>query len=184
MNAPIPRVAGRTIDTNLLPLLAVLCQLRDLLHSVDDQQYALKPVGPVSSSLGAHLRHSLDHVEALIVGFQTGTVDYDRRERGTRVETSRSQGLNQIRWLIDELSRVSDFDPTSLVFVCIVPDPDSDSIFLESTLGREIAFVVNHTIHHNALIGVIANLLCVPVPPRFGYAPSTIQYRDGIQCAQ
>lgn len=184
MNAPMPRFVGRSIDTNFLPLIAVLCQLRDLLDSVDDHQYSQKPVGPVSGSLGAHVRHSLDHVEALIASLQSGSLDYDRRNRGTLVESSRSAGLEKTCRLIDSLSRISEFDPTCLVFVRVVPDPDSNAIFLESTLGREIAFVVNHSIHHNALIGVIANVLCIPVPDRFGYAPSTIQYLERLRCAQ
>jgi hypothetical protein len=42
-----------------------------------------------------------------------------------------------------------------------------------SSVGREVAFVTSHTVHHNAILG---QLLCahgVHVPLRFGIAPST-----------
>jgi uncharacterized damage-inducible protein DinB len=42
-----------------------------------------------------------------------------------------------------------------------------------STLARELAFVLNHTIHHQAMIGLLASLHGCDVPDGFGYAPST-----------
>ena len=183
MNAAMPNFAARAINADVLPLLAVLGQIQEVLSSVDDDQYVMKPVGVVASSLGAHVRHSLDHVEALIAGLDSGTVDYDRRTRGTRIETSRSDGIEKTLRLMDRLSRLADVESSSLVYVRVVPDPDSEAVFHESTFGREIAFVVNHSIHHNALIDVIAKTLRVPVPYRFGYAPSTVQYMERHRCA-
>jgi len=42
-----------------------------------------------------------------------------------------------------------------------------------STLGRELAFVNSHTIHHQALIAVLLELSGVQVPDHLGLAPST-----------
>jgi uncharacterized damage-inducible protein DinB len=39
--------------------------------------------------------------------------------------------------------------------------------------GRELAFVINHTIHHQALIAVLLAWHGIEVAPRFGVAPST-----------
>ena len=44
---------------------------------------------------------------------------------------------------------------------------------VQTSLGRELAFVVQHTIHHAALIAVLLDILGVRVPADFGYAPST-----------
>ncbi len=55
---------------------------------------------------------------------------------------------------------------------------------VETTVGRELAFVLSHTIHHNALIGVMAAMLGVPVPDRFGYAPSTLVHLEKRACAR
>jgi hypothetical protein len=55
---------------------------------------------------------------------------------------------------------------------------------VETTLGRELAFVLSHTVHHNALIDVIAKTLGVLVPDRFGYAPSTIAHLEKSECVR
>jgi hypothetical protein len=51
-------------------------------------------------------------------------------------------------------------------------------------VGRELAFVLSHTVHHNALIAVMALTLGVSIPDRFGYAPSTIAHLEKVACAQ
>ena len=54
----------------------------------------------------------------------------------------------------------------------------------DTTFVREVVFVLSHTVHHNALIGVMAKTLGVPLPPYFGYAPSTIAHLEQSACAQ
>ncbi|MEM7623450.1 MAG: hypothetical protein AAF235_09640, partial [Planctomycetota bacterium] len=48
-----------------------------------------------------------------------------------------------------------------------------------SSLGREAAFVLSHTVHHCAMIAVMARSLRIAVPERFGYAPSTVAHLGG-----
>jgi hypothetical protein len=55
---------------------------------------------------------------------------------------------------------------------------------VETTVGRELAFVLSHTVNHNALIAVMALTLGVPVPDRFGYAPSTIAHLEEVTCVR
>ena len=45
-----------------------------------------------------------------------------------------------------------------------------------STVGRELAYVLSHTIHHNAIIGSMVKALGGVLPERFGYAPSTVRH--------
>jgi uncharacterized damage-inducible protein DinB len=42
-----------------------------------------------------------------------------------------------------------------------------------STLARESAFVVSHTIHHQAIIALLLAVHGYEVPDRFGHSPST-----------
>src|SRR4051794_39327799 len=81
------------------PLVALLRQLTELIGSMTDGQYAQKPVGLVPSSIGGHVRHSLDHLSALLNGAADGELDYDRRERGTDVERCRAAALALVRHL-------------------------------------------------------------------------------------
>jgi len=48
-----------------------------------------------------------------------------------------------------------------------------DSVIGWSTSARELAFVISHTIHHQAIIAVLLASQGVAVPHRFGVAPST-----------
>jgi uncharacterized damage-inducible protein DinB len=149
-----------------------------------DEQYRRKPVGVVSSNVGGHVRHCLDHVEALLAGVEEGEVNYDHRRRGTEVETNREAALEVIRRQERQLLAFPSHSErrrlrlSAMVSSCLPP------IEVETTVGRELAFVLSHTVHHNALIAVMALTLGVPIPDRFGYAPSTIAHLEKVACAQ
>ena len=51
--------------------------------------------------------------------------------------------------------------------------PSGETVTGWSTLARELAFVVSHTIHHQAIIAVLLALHGHAVPERFGHSPST-----------
>ena len=53
-----------------------------------------------------------------------------------------------------------------------------------ATPGRELGFVLSHTVHHNALIAVIAAAVGAAVPPGFGYAPATVAHHRSRACAR
>ncbi len=166
------------------PLVAVLEQLDELLAGLADDQYVATPGGLVTSGIGGHVRHNLDHVEALLRAAETGELDYDLRERGTGIERDRGAARSAIRQLSCQLL---DFDwadaPASLAMRAIVA-PDAPAVTMETSIDREIAFVLSHTIHHNALIALLAKLQGAPLPPEFGYAPSTLAHRRSRPCAR
>jgi uncharacterized damage-inducible protein DinB len=162
----------------------VLRQLDDLINAMTDGQYRTKPVGVVSSNVGGHVRHCLDHIDALLAGVERGMLDYDRRQRGTDVETSRQAALDVLRRQTGQLLA---FPPNSAdrpLRLSALVNSALPPVEVDTTVGRELAFVLSHTIHHNALIDVMARTLGVPVPERFGYAPSTIAYLEKARCVR
>ncbi len=165
------------------PLVAIVRQLAEVVEAMTDQQYTTKPVGVVPSSIGGHVRHCLDHVDALLAGIERGAIDYDQRQRGTAIETSRQAALDAMRrqeWQLLALARYPEDHPLRL---SVMLTSSQSPLRVETSLGRELAFVLSHTIHHNALIGVMAKLMGLPVPDRFGYAPSTLAYLQKAVCA-
>jgi uncharacterized damage-inducible protein DinB len=165
-------------------LVVVLRQLGALLESLTDEQYTQKPVGVVPSSIGGHVRHCLDHVESLLASVDCGLIDYDRRTRGTDVEMCRPAAFAALRRVERPVIALGMLLPATLLWLSVLPSSTAPATEVRTSLGRELAFVLSHTIHHNALIAVMARLLGVPVPERFGYAPSTIAYLEQKSCAQ
>jgi hypothetical protein len=156
----------------------------DVIRAMTDDQYRMKPVGVVSSNVGGHVRHCLDHVDALLAGIEQGEVDYDRRRRGTAIETSRQAALDTIGRLEKQLLALPPCSERRSLRLRAMVSSGLPSVELDTTVGRELAFVLSHTVHHNALIAVIAKTLGVYVPERFGYAPSTIAHLEKAACAQ
>lgn len=168
----------------ILPLVAIVRQLAEVVAGMTDEQYTMKPVGVVPSSLGGHVRHCLDHIDALLIGVENGVIDYDARRRGTAVETSRLAALEAIRRQVRQLLDFSQVSESQALRLLVMLTSTSHAMEVETSLGRELAFVLSHTIHHEALIGVMAKMLGVPLPERFGYAPSTIAHLEKSTCAQ
>ncbi|MEP0848556.1 MAG: DinB family protein [Phycisphaerae bacterium] len=177
---PATGVAVDTI-TPVAALRRLLRQLRDLILSMSDEQYVRRPGR--ASPVGAHVRHALDHVAALLRSQASGEIDYDERERGTTVETQRAVALAQIQALDEELSRLRSEVVQLPLRMHARLEADGPRDAFDTTFGRELAFVCSHTIHHNALIAVAAWELGIELPQRFGYAPATIRHLDRPACA-
>jgi uncharacterized damage-inducible protein DinB len=158
------------------PLVRLLDEMCHVVGGLSDAQYVQKPVGVMSSSIGGHVRHWLDHVSALLASVETGRLSYDHRERGTSIETDRWAALAAITQLAVRLRdlRASDLDRPLDVESLLAADDEPQTF--GSTVGRELAYVVSHSVHHNAIIGAMVQTLGGRVPPRFGYAPSTIAH--------
>jgi len=165
------------------PLVALLEQLDEVLDHLTDEQYAKKPVGVIESSVGGHVRHCLDHVRSLLDAIWTGRLCYDNRNRGTEVETERDAAQQAIQDLIDVLDGLSGNFLDHELILSVLMDPTASPIHVRTSVGRELAYVLAHTIHHNALIGAMVTTLGAWLPDRFGYAPSTVRNMEST-CVQ
>lgn len=178
------KTAAATPSLSIVPLLNVLAELVDLLSLLSDDQYRRKPVGLVPASIGGHVRHCLDHVDAWLAAIDTGYLNYDHRERGTAVETERMAALEALRRQSELLHKLAAMDGCRHLRLAILTSTDLPRQQVETTVGRELAFIISHTIHHNALVSVMARTLGVAVSGSFGYAPSTLADRWSSSCAR
>lgn len=165
-------------------LIATQRELGRVLDSLSDEQYRQKPVGLVPSSIGGHVRHCLDHVESLFVAARTGQLNYDHRERGTEVESCRQAAQQTIERQERELQRLADLSAGFPLQMVAILAPSLPPVVVTTSLGRELAFVLSHTVHHSALVAVMVKLLGSIVPERFGYAPATIAYLERSPCVR
>jgi hypothetical protein len=151
----------------------MLSEMEMLLIGMDQETYCGRFAPGVSGSIGEHVRHCLDHVSALLTADPAATLSYDHRHRGTAVETEPASAIRHLvecRRVLDTWGGRSLDEP---VRVSSLIAASGESVTGWSTLARELAFVMSHTIHHQALIAVLLAIRGHGVPDRFGYAPST-----------
>ena len=165
---------GLTLTSSLAALDRALADISAAVASLSPQAYRARPLPGVSGSIGEHVRHCLDHVEALVSADPSSDLSYDRRVRGTCVETDpaaavRSIQILRIKVVVGRWAKRAE-EP---IVVSSTISRDSCQFTSLSTLARELTFVLNHTIHHQATIALLASLAGFDVPDGFGYAPST-----------
>jgi hypothetical protein len=78
-------------------LAGCLGDLASVLERVSDLDYIAKPPGGVSGAIGAHVRHCLDHVDAVLDPAPDGVVRYDGRRRHPILETDRQVAAATLR---------------------------------------------------------------------------------------
>jgi len=163
-------------------LVKVLGQFRDVLGALGDAQYTQRPIGPIESSIGSHVRHCLDHLRELLQGWPSGILNYDVRERGTAVESDRLAAMRVIARYQQHLMVMPRRAMDRTLGVTVMSHGGGESL-VRSSVARELWFVLSHTIHHAALIAVMVKLLGGSLPEGFGYAPSTLAHREKQACA-
>jgi hypothetical protein len=163
---------GSVAATGIAALKAHLGSIRDLLERIGPASYRAAPSG-VSGSIGGHVRHCLDHVDALLEGAYRPEMSYDSRRRGTLVEIDPCAAMIEIDRLCVELDAVAEgLDDRRIDLRCVV-QRDAAPLRVTTSIGREVAFAIQHTVHHCAILAILLDRLEIAVPDGFGYAPTT-----------
>jgi len=154
-------------------------QLIDSVEQLTEEQFC-EGIGVLhGNTIGQHVRHIIELFQCLELGYLSGEVDYASRKRDPLIETEPrlaitlllniSSGLNKEN---RDLTLVSEFDQES-----------QEQIRLQTNYFREIAYNLEHTIHHMALIRIgIDAISSISLSDDFGVASSTLKHRR--QCAQ
>ena len=133
------------IDANV----ACLGQGIDLLLKFPASIYSRQCPEIFNSSIGGHMRHNLDHYLAFFSGRAGGEVDYDARQRERAVEENPGAAIEVMRELLHQLEAMREADLDTRMRIRM--DDGGDSSWSETTLRRELQFLLGHTIHHYAL---------------------------------
>lgn len=154
----------------------LLDQAERLLVALEDQVYA-EPDGNVfGSSLGQHVRHCLDHYASFLNGLPFSKIDYDHRERNPDLECLTECAIIEIERLRQSLRDTATVDASTPVAVKM-DCGGGDKAWHQSTLGRELQFLVSHSVHHFAMINGMCTQRGLSTEEGFGIAPSTLQHR-------
>lgn len=176
---PAPAAAAADARRILAAADEILAQGESLLAALSDELYARPLAVAFNASIGGHYRHCLDHFVSWFGGRAGASVDYDHRARDPRVEQDAGFALGLTRQLRDALAAVRPAELSREASArCEVSYLAGDSPVTRSSLARELVYVIAHAIHHYALISVMARLLAVELPVRFGVAPSTVAHQQ------
>lgn len=151
----------------------------DLLRGFDDDTYT-RPTSdrPRAAGVGPHFRHCLDFYHCFLRDMKSGRIDYDLRDRQPNLETSVAAALTAVEGIRANLSVIDEEQARREVAVHHdeVPGEDSDTSWQRSTIARELRFLASHTVHHYALIALLARDQGIEPGDEFGVAPATLEY--------
>ena len=155
----------------------ILSQLTDLLHQIREADF-VKPAGTLShSTVGQHLRHTLEFFMCLEHGFKMGLVNYDKRAHDKMIESDKFLALGAISRISEFVNKL-DERPLKLE---VGYDLEKESyITIDTTATRELVYNIEHAVHHMAImkIGIKEIASYVELSPDFGIAASTIRYKE------
>lgn len=155
----------------------VLRQLEDSLNQLTDEQYSINISILSNSSIGHHVRHVLEMFLLLQEGYESGTVNYENRKRDIIIETSKDIAIEYLQKIASTL-----YSENKDLVIRVGFDKNNDELnSIPSNYYREIAYNLEHSIHHMALIKIgIKEVSDIQLTEGYGTASSTIRYREKI----
>ncbi|MCI0658379.1 MAG: hypothetical protein L0170_15105 [Acidobacteria bacterium] len=170
-----------TVTCTAEPNLKVLSQAVGLLARVDDDILARTCALAPGGSIGKHLRHCLDFYDCFLRGLSSGRVDYTHRDRDEEVETRRSVALRHLTEILRRLEALETGTHRTLLVREEEAPGGGEGGWSGSTVQRELQFLLSHTIHHFALVGMFLRFFGLSPEAEFGLAPSTLRHRREME---
>jgi hypothetical protein len=162
----------KTIET-------VFIQLNGLLAEISDADYIQSSDVLFRSTIGQHVRHIIELFQCLENGYEKGIVNYEKRQRDYCIETDRSLASRLLFEIVGNINARN----RDIILEAEDYGEGNERIQIPSNYYRELAYNLEHTIHHMALIRAgLRELSSIRLPEEFGVAYSTLKYRQ--QCAQ
>ena len=163
--------------------LTILGQLANVVRQMDEKDFC-KPSETLSNStVGQHLRHTVEFFICLEQGFEKGRVNYDKREHDKLLESDKHIALAAIDRIKDFVSHQTD---DQILQLEVGYDAHSDEcLTIATNYLRELTYNIEHAVHHMAImkIGIREVASYVKLPADFGVAVSTIRYKESIMVA-
>lgn len=160
-----------------------LVEISDLLKGLTQEQYSRQLEILSNASIGQHVRHILEFYQCLFKGEQSKEVNYDSRQRDLKLESDVHFASKIINEIVNILLDIKEDFPVTFVADYSTAKHQKPTL-IQSSFYRELAYNLEHSIHHQALIKVAITEMQLTslVKNTFGYAPSTIRHIK--TCAQ
>ena len=155
----------------------ILSQLTDVIHQIAEADFA-KPSESLSrSTIGQHLRHTLEFFICFQQGYELGLINYDKRAHDKLIETDKYVALAAIDRVTSFVNKLQE---RTLRLEVGYDIRQENFVTVETNATRELVYNIEHAVHHMAImkIGIREVASYVKLPADFGIAASTIRYNE------
>jgi hypothetical protein len=164
--------------------LVILDQLSHVTRQVKTPDFSMPSKALGGSTVGQHLRHTLEFFICLERGFEIGIVNYDNRQHDSFMETDKDFSLEVLARVKTFVSRTNGVRNLTLEV-----DHDRNGSLpqlIDTNYQRELSYNIEHAVHHMAIMKIglreVAPYVCIPED--FGIAASTIRHKESMVSAQ
>ncbi|MBL7874421.1 MAG: hypothetical protein JNL53_02080 [Cyclobacteriaceae bacterium] len=156
----------------------ILTQLTNVVSTIKEEDFYKPSVALSNSTIGQHLRHTLEFFICLEQGYELGVVNYDKRIHNKAMENDKHIALHTL-YQIKEFVTANQVDKPLSLEVGYKPDSE-ETIAITTNYLRELTYNIEHAVHHMAImkIGIREVAEYIPLPSDFGVAVSTLRYKD------
>ncbi len=154
-------------------------QLRLIINQLSQEQFSSKLNVLNGSSIGQHVRHILEFYICLSQGIRSGIVDYDKRVRNHSIESDPEYAA----MILEELSSLFCCGEREDMALINTIEYNSHVISTNSSVSRELIYLIEHSIHHYAIIAIAlrSHFQHITLPENFGVAYSTTKHKQSIE---
>lgn len=159
---------------------SILDQLEDVIRQISETDFSKPSPSLSNSTVGQHMRHTLEFFMCLEKGFKEGTINYDKRAHDTLIESDKFIALasiHQIRKFVGQIT----LDPPLKLEVGYDRHTE-ECVTIETNYLRELTYNIEHAVHHMALIKIGIREIAgyVKLPADFGIAVSTLRHTESV----
>jgi uncharacterized damage-inducible protein DinB len=156
--------------------LHILSQLENLVNEIDPMDFQRPSRVLNGSTIGQHLRHTLEFFICFANGCEKGIVDYDKRSHDELIQSDKFIALATINKVREFLSNLQ----TDRNLILQVGYAGGDDVQVATNASRELIYNIEHAVHHMAImkIGLREIAPYIQIPNDFGVASSTLKYKE------
>ncbi len=156
----------------------IIYQLTEVLNLLSLEQYVMPSQRLNQSNIGQHVRHIIEMFQGLENGYEKGFINYENRRRDKIIEINKDLAIK----LLNDIPLSIGKAEKDLILETCPDEVNTSFIQIKTNYKRELAYNLDHAIHHMAMIRVvIKEVTDLELPDNFGMAFSTIKHK--ITCA-
>lgn len=155
--------------------LTAITRCADIVASMTDEQYAESMAD--QATIGQHIRHCVEHFSTFLEGVESGTIDYDTRERDAALEVNRQNAITALNELLDRLRAMSSERLDTPLRLRQIASSGAQCVEVNTSVARELLFLSGHAVHHIAICVMLAERSGTRIPSEAALAYSTEAYR-------